>query len=124
MSSKTHPFKYIQIVEDLCAIIEETPLATSFDWIEDVDMNGDDWDAVIYYLPMMIQHLQEIAVEPLSQLCLLQMIESVHTQPDINWDCIGNMDRAAYLAYRDGFIFFASMDDYLFDNYSILVVEF
>lgn len=120
MSNKTHPFKHIQAVEDICALLGETPEATAFDWAQELAFDNGDWDVVIHYLGMMISQLQEIAVEPLSQLCLLQMIDSVHKQPDINWDCIGNMDREVYITYRDSFLLFSDFDSYLLNNFEIL----
>jgi hypothetical protein len=122
MKPKIHPFKHIQVVEDLCALIGETPVATAFDLAQDTAIDGEDWDAVIDYTGMMMQQLQEFAVEPLSQLCLLQMIDSVYTQPDVNWDCIGNMHREVYLAYRDSFLHMSDLDTILPRDYDITLI--
>lgn len=122
MKSKIHPFKHIQIVEDLCALLGEEPEETTFDWAQDIAIDGEEWDAIIHYIGMMMQQLQEIAVEPLSQLCLLQMIESVHTQSDVNWDCIGNMHREVYLAYRDSFLHMSDLDTILPRDYDITLL--
>jgi hypothetical protein len=122
MKPKIHPFKHIQVVEDLCALIGETPVETAFDLAQDTAIDGEDWDTVIDYIGMMMQQLQEFAVEPLSQLCLLQMIDSVHTLPDVNWDCIGNMHREVYLAYRDSFLHMSDLDTILPRDYNIALL--
>lgn len=119
MSSKTHPFKHIQVVEDHCALKGETPVATAFDLAQDIAIDSEEWDATIDYIGMMMQQLHEFAVEPLSQLCLLQMIDSVHTQPDVNWDCTGNMHREVYLAYRDGLLHISDLHTILPRDYDI-----
>jgi hypothetical protein len=123
MNSKIHPFKPIQIVEDICRMMAVEPLEESFEWIYSMEVKSDERDAIIYNLRMVISQLPEFAVAPLSQLCILQMIDSVHTQKDIYWDSRGNMDRVVYLAYRDSFLFMADMDDYLLDNFGIFSPE-
>jgi len=123
MKNKCHPFKRIQVVEDLCKIIEEVPVAESFDWVDDMDLGSDGWDSILCYISIMYPQLKELADGPLSQLCILQMIDSVHTQKDVYWDSSGNMDRVVYLAYRDSFLFMADMDDYLLDNFGIFSPE-
>jgi hypothetical protein len=119
MKNKCHPFKRIQVVEDLCKIIEEVPVAESFDWVDGMDLGSDGWDSILCYISIMYPQLKELADGPLTQLCLLQMIDSVPTQQDHLWDCLGNIDRNLYRHYRDSFLHMSDLETILPRDYGI-----
>ena len=119
MKNKCHPFKRIQVVEDLCKIIEEVPVAELFDWEDGMDLGSDGWDSILCYISIMYPQLKELAEGPLTQLCLLQMIDSVLTKEDHLWDCLGNIDRNLYRHYRDSFLHMSDLETILPRDYDI-----
>ena len=119
MKNKCHPFKRIQVVEDLCKIIEEVPVAELFDWEDGMDLGSDGWDSILCYISIMYPQLKELAEGPLTQLCLLQMIDSVLTKEDHLWDCLGNKDRNFYHHYRDSFLHMSDLEIILPRDYGI-----
>lgn len=119
MSDKLHPLTYIRVTKKLCKLIGEQPEHNTFYWVKEVDIDYNDWQVIIYYLEIMLPQLEDITILPLTQLSLLIMIASTHTDSDHIWYALGNNDNYLHTSYRDSFIHMSDLDTVLCKNYDI-----
>jgi hypothetical protein len=119
MKDKIDPFKCIRIVEDICKAIQVVPEDDTFKSMENIAVASDDWDAIVPQLLLMLPQLKLLAVEPLTQMGILHMLDAVHTQLDAAWCTPGNRKRELYLMYRSSFLHIIDLDAILPRDYGI-----
>lgn len=119
MSDKLHPLAYIRVTKKLCKLIGEQPEHNTFNWAKEVDIEYNDWQVIIHYLEIMLPQLENISTSPLTQLNLLIMIASTHTDSDHIWYVLGDKDFYLYTSYRDSFLHMSDLESLLFQNYDI-----
>lgn len=113
-----HPFKRIQIVEDLCKILEEEPTKKAFELIRKSKLTDSDWDAHLYFIQFLAFHLKLLSLSKFDQLSFIQMIEDLEQEKDI----LSNKDFDIYQNYIDGLLFVDDLNDFLDKELDIYIV--
>jgi hypothetical protein len=123
MKNKNHSFERIQILKNLCGLINEEPIEAAFHFINESDLTDDSWDAMLYFLSYLFPHLQELTVNPFNQIRLLKVVESVLTKKDDIYDGMSIEDIGLCHDCRDGVLFVDDVEIYLLETFNICVLE-
>lgn len=118
MNKDFHPFKRIQIVEDLCKILEEEPTKKAFELMRKSKLTDSDWDAHLYFIQFLASHLKLLSLSKFDQLSFIQMIEEIDQGKDI----LSNKNFEIYQNYIDSLLFVDDLNDLLENELDIYIV--